>query len=164
MELLTVGPQQVGGITAIIGAVSGERLQNWVSVFLSFYNHNHHLPTCNMATLLSGSRPRLVGRPLLYSITAFASLGVFLVSHHFHTSTTCSHSQSFSLDMTKGESSYIKFGTGWSSHCRSVMSGIITGPHFRKYFNSPGSLEVGTMVAVLEIGAFSTYSALGVPY
>jgi hypothetical protein len=26
------------------------------------------------------SWPRLVGRPLLYSITAFASLGVFLVS------------------------------------------------------------------------------------
>ena len=44
------------------------------------------------------------------------------------------------------------------------MSGIITGPHFRKYFNSPGSLEVGTMVAVLEIGAFSTYSALVVPF
>ncbi len=44
------------------------------------------------------------------------------------------------------------------------MSGIITGPHFRKYFNSPNSLEVGTMVAVLEIGAFSTSSVLGVFY
>jgi hypothetical protein len=44
------------------------------------------------------------------------------------------------------------------------MSGIITGPHFRKYFNSPGSLEVGTMVAVLEIGAFGTHSVSGVPY
>jgi hypothetical protein len=44
------------------------------------------------------------------------------------------------------------------------MSGIITGPHFRKYFNSPNSLEVGTMVAVLEIGAFSTSEALGVFY
>ena len=41
------------------------------------------------------------------------------------------------------------------------MSGIITGPHFRNYFNSPGSLEVGTMVAVLEVGAFSTSSMLG---
>jgi hypothetical protein len=135
-----------------------------VSVFCPSYNHNHHLPTCNMATLLSGSRPRLVGRPLLYSITAFASLGVFLVSHHLHTSTTCIHSSSFSSGMTKGKSSFIKFASGWSSHCHSVMSGIITGPHFRKYFNSPGSLEVGTMVAVLEIGAFSTYFALGVPY
>jgi hypothetical protein len=35
------------------------------------------------------------------------------------------------------------------------MSGIITGPHFRKYFNYPEALEVGTMVAVLEVGAFS---------
>lgn len=35
------------------------------------------------------------------------------------------------------------------------MSGIITGPYFRKYFGAPGPIEVGTMVAVLEIGAFS---------
>lgn len=33
------------------------------------------------------------------------------------------------------------------------MSGIITGPYFRQFFNSPGPLEVGTMVAVLELGA-----------
>lgn len=36
------------------------------------------------------------------------------------------------------------------------MSGIITGPYFRKYFNYPGPLELGTMVAVLEVGAFGT--------
>jgi hypothetical protein len=35
------------------------------------------------------------------------------------------------------------------------MSGIITGPHFRKFFGSPGPIELGVMVAVLEIGAFS---------
>jgi hypothetical protein len=134
----------------------------FVPLSSSSYDHYHHLPTCNMAPPLSSSRPRLVGRPLLYSITAFASLGVFLVSHHFHSS-ICIHLP-FSLDMIKGKSSYIKFASGRSSRCHSVMSGIITGPHFRKYFNSPGSLEVGTMVAVLEIGAFSTYSALGVPF
>lgn len=38
----------------------------------------------------------------------------------------------------------------------SVMSGIITGPHFRKYFNQPDAIQLGTMVAVLEVGAFST--------
>lgn len=38
------------------------------------------------------------------------------------------------------------------------MSGIITGPYFRKYFNYPGPLEIGTIVAVLEIGAFSMLS------
>ncbi|KAH9064110.1 general substrate transporter [Lactarius vividus] len=76
--------------------------------------------------MASISWPRLVGRPLLYSISAFASLGVFL----------------FGYD-------------------QGVMSGIITGPHFRKYFNSPNSLEVGTMVAVLEVGAFITSIAAG---
>ncbi len=35
------------------------------------------------------------------------------------------------------------------------MSGIITGPYFSSYFNHPGPIEVGTMVAVLEVGAFS---------
>jgi hypothetical protein len=50
-----------------------------------------------------------------------------------------------------------------SSRCPSVMSGIITGPHFRKFFNSPKSFEVGTMVAVLEIGAFGTLSAIRFP-
>ena len=35
------------------------------------------------------------------------------------------------------------------------MSGIITGPHFRKFFDDPGAGELGLMVAVLEIGAFS---------
>jgi hypothetical protein len=37
----------------------------------------------------------------------------------------------------------------------SVMSGIITGPYFIKFFGTPNAIEVGTMVAVLEIGAFS---------
>jgi hypothetical protein len=36
----------------------------------------------------------------------------------------------------------------------SVMSGIITGPYFIQYFHRPLPHEVGTMVAVLEIGAF----------
>ncbi|KAF5356121.1 hypothetical protein D9756_004059 [Leucocoprinus leucothites] len=71
-------------------------------------------------------RRRLVGQPLLYTMTCFISLGVFL----------------FGYD-------------------QGVMSGIITGPYFRKYFNDPTALEVGTMVAVLEIGAFITALAAG---
>ncbi|KAL0565185.1 hypothetical protein V5O48_016847 [Marasmius crinis-equi] len=35
------------------------------------------------------------------------------------------------------------------------MSGIITGPHFRAYFKNPDAFQLGTMVAVLEVGAFS---------
>ena len=40
-----------------------------------------------------------------------------------------------------------------------VMSGVITGPHFLKFFNDPTALEVGTMVAVLEVGAFGNISS-----
>lgn len=47
---------------------------------------------------------------------------------------------------------------GQSRH--SVMSGVITGPYFLKFFNEPSALEVGTMVAVLEIGAFGRPLAL----
>lgn len=71
-------------------------------------------------------RRRLVGQTLLYSISVFASLGVFL----------------FGYD-------------------QGVMSGIITGPHFIKFFNTPGPIQIGTMVAVLEIGAFVTSIAAG---
>ena len=35
------------------------------------------------------------------------------------------------------------------------MSGIITGPYFVSFFESPSAIEVGSIVAVLEIGAFS---------
>jgi sugar porter (SP) family MFS transporter len=41
------------------------------------------------------------------------------------------------------------------------MSGIITGPHFDNYFNQPSRAEVGTMVAILEIGAFISSLAIG---
>ncbi|KIY71948.1 hypothetical protein CYLTODRAFT_434963 [Cylindrobasidium torrendii FP15055 ss-10] len=64
---------------------------------------------------------RLVGQSLLYSVSVFASLGVFL----------------FGYD-------------------QGVMSGIITGPHFISFFHTPGPIEVGSMVAVLEVGAFIT--------
>ncbi|KAI0931890.1 hypothetical protein AcW2_000667 [Taiwanofungus camphoratus] len=79
-----------------------------------------------METAEYSPRRKLVGQPLLYAISVFASLGVFL----------------FGYD-------------------QGVMSGVITGPHFRKYFNNPGPIQVGTMVAVLEIGAFITSVAAG---
>ncbi|KIJ26124.1 hypothetical protein M422DRAFT_272817 [Sphaerobolus stellatus SS14] len=69
---------------------------------------------------------KIVGKRLLYAISCFASLGVFL----------------FGYD-------------------QGVMSGIITGPYFKKYFHQPLPHEVGTMVAVLEIGAFITSIAAG---
>jgi hypothetical protein len=42
-----------------------------------------------------------------------------------------------------------------NSFLLSVMSGIITSPYFRAYFNQPSRSKLGAMVAVLEIGAFS---------
>ncbi|KAM6494548.1 General substrate transporter [Amanita muscaria] len=78
------------------------------------------------ATESNGSNRRLVGQRLLYAISIFASLGVFL----------------FGYD-------------------QGVMSGIITGPYFIKYFNNPNSITVGSMVAVLEVGAFITSLAAG---
>ncbi|PBK77440.1 general substrate transporter [Armillaria solidipes] len=80
----------------------------------------------NTTTVQARPRNRLVGQPLLYAISIFASLGVFL----------------FGYD-------------------QGVMSGVITGPHFRKFFNNPDAVEIGTMVAVLEVGAFITSVAAG---
>jgi len=71
-------------------------------------------------------RARLVGQPLLYAVSLFASLGVFL----------------FGYD-------------------QGVMSGIITGPYFRSYFNQPSRWQLGNMVAILEIGALCTSIAAG---
>ncbi|KAK0478267.1 general substrate transporter [Armillaria novae-zelandiae] len=80
----------------------------------------------NTTTVQARPHNRLVGQPLLYAISIFASLGVFL----------------FGYD-------------------QGVMSGVITGPHFRKFFNNPDAVEIGTMVAVLEVGAFITSVAAG---
>lgn len=41
------------------------------------------------------------------------------------------------------------------------MSGIITGPYFKQFFNNPGPIEVGTMVAVLELGALGMFLMTG---
>lgn len=68
----------------------------------------------------------LHGKKLIYFLSIFVSLGVFL----------------FGYD-------------------QGVMSGIITGPHFRDYFNQPGPAEIGTMVAILEIGALIASLTVG---
>lgn len=68
----------------------------------------------------------LHGQKLIYFLSVFVSLGVFL----------------FGYD-------------------QGVMSGIITGPFFRDYFHQPSSAEIGTMVAILEIGAFIASLSVG---
>ena len=37
------------------------------------------------------------------------------------------------------------------------MSGLITGPEFQSFFRKPDAVALGTMVAVLEIGALGMY-------
>ena len=46
---------------------------------------------------------------------------------------------------------------GTENDVHRVMSGVITGPYFLKFFNDPSALAVGTMVAVLEVGAFGDF-------
>lgn len=64
-------------------------------------------------------------------------------------------SPDFSLAMTKGIYIHL-FSEHRAYRVFSVMSGIITGPYFINYFHRPRAIAVGSMVAVLEIGALST--------
>ena len=41
------------------------------------------------------------------------------------------------------------------------MSGIITGPYFKDYFDQPTRAEIGTMVAILEVGALIASVGVG---
>ncbi|WFD36328.1 hypothetical protein MCUN1_003207 [Malassezia cuniculi] len=45
---------------------------------------------------------------------------------------------------------------------QGVMSGILTHPAFKSYFGNPTATEIGTMVAILEVGALITSLAAGV--
>ena len=85
---------------------------------------------------MTDKRGILVGKPLLYFTSCFVSLGVFLFG--------CKSS----YDPTNADD-------------QGVMSGIITGPYFKNYFNQPSSAQIGTMVAVLEIGALISSLAVG---
>jgi hypothetical protein len=40
----------------------------------------------------------------------------------------------------------------------SAVGGEVTGrgPYFKDYFNQPSRPQIGTMVAILEVGAFGT--------
>ena len=82
------------------------------------------------ATMAPGDGPSrmhgLHGKKLIYFLSIFVSLGVFL----------------FGYD-------------------QGVMSGIITGPFFKDYFNQPSAAEIGTMVAILEVGAFISSLSVG---
>ncbi|KLU81672.1 high affinity glucose transporter [Magnaporthiopsis poae ATCC 64411] len=56
---------------------------------------------------------------------------------------------------------FVSLGVFLFGYDQGVMSGIITGPYFKEYFGNPSSAEVGTMVAILEIGAFISSLCVG---
>ncbi|KAI5787090.1 general substrate transporter [Geopyxis carbonaria] len=56
---------------------------------------------------------------------------------------------------------FVSLGVFLFGYDQGVMSGIITGPYFKDYFNQPTRAEIGTMVAILEVGAFISSLIVG---
>ncbi|KAK3216728.1 hypothetical protein GRF29_1g773195 [Pseudopithomyces chartarum] len=56
---------------------------------------------------------------------------------------------------------FVSLGVFLFGYDQGVMSGIITGIYFKNYFNQPTAAELGTMVAILEVGAFISSLLVG---
>lgn len=56
---------------------------------------------------------------------------------------------------------FVSLGVFLFGYDQGVMSGIITGPFFYDYFNQPSKATIGTMVAILEVGAFFSSLVVG---
>ncbi|KAK7554130.1 high affinity glucose transporter [Phyllosticta citricarpa] len=56
---------------------------------------------------------------------------------------------------------FVSLGVFLFGYDQGVMSGIITGSYFKDYFNQPTRAEIGTMVAILEIGALIASISVG---
>ncbi|KAK3315007.1 hypothetical protein B0H66DRAFT_583738 [Apodospora peruviana] len=56
---------------------------------------------------------------------------------------------------------FVSLGVFLFGYDQGVMSGIITGPHFKDYFHHPDAALIGIMVAVLEVGAFISSLVVG---
>lgn len=56
---------------------------------------------------------------------------------------------------------FVSLGVFLFGYDQGVMSGIITGPYFKAYFDNPTRAEIGTMVAILEVGAFISSLIVG---
>ncbi|KAG9195684.1 high affinity glucose transporter [Alternaria panax] len=56
---------------------------------------------------------------------------------------------------------FVSLGVFLFGYDQGVMSGIITGIYFKDYFNQPTAAELGTMVAILEVGAFISSLVVG---
>ncbi|KAK9376514.1 general substrate transporter [Lipomyces chichibuensis] len=56
---------------------------------------------------------------------------------------------------------FVSLGVFLFGYDQGVMSGIITGPYFLQYFEEPTRAQLGTMVAILEIGALISSLMVG---
>ncbi|CAN9446296.1 unnamed protein product [Alternaria alternata] len=56
---------------------------------------------------------------------------------------------------------FVSLGVFLFGYDQGVMSGIITGIYFKDYFNQPSAVELGSMVAILEVGAFISSLVVG---
>ncbi|KAK9383292.1 general substrate transporter [Kockiozyma suomiensis] len=56
---------------------------------------------------------------------------------------------------------FVSLGVFLFGYDQGVMSGILTGPYFLEYFDHPTRAQLGTMVAILEIGAFLSSLMVG---
>ncbi|KAF8242263.1 general substrate transporter [Wilcoxina mikolae CBS 423.85] len=56
---------------------------------------------------------------------------------------------------------FVSLGVFLFGYDQGVMSGIITGIYFKDYFNQPTRAQIGTMVAILEVGAFASSLIVG---
>ncbi|OJJ06421.1 hypothetical protein ASPVEDRAFT_139562 [Aspergillus versicolor CBS 583.65] len=56
---------------------------------------------------------------------------------------------------------FVSLGVFLFGYDQGVMSGIITGWYFEDYFNHPSRAELGTVVAILEVGAFISSLLVG---
>ncbi|KAK4240249.1 hypothetical protein C8A03DRAFT_31635 [Achaetomium macrosporum] len=56
---------------------------------------------------------------------------------------------------------FVSLGVFLFGYDQGVMSGILIGDYFREYFNHPSPVQIATMVAILEIGAFISSLMVG---
>ncbi|KAJ5476950.1 Mitochondrial substrate/solute carrier [Penicillium diatomitis] len=56
---------------------------------------------------------------------------------------------------------FVSLGVFLFGYDQGVMSGIITGHYFRDYFDQPSRATIGTVVAILEVGAFISSLLVG---
>ncbi|KAK6528678.1 hypothetical protein TWF694_003922 [Orbilia ellipsospora] len=56
---------------------------------------------------------------------------------------------------------FVSLGVFLFGYDQGVMSGLLTGDNFKMFFNNPTAAQIGTMVAILEVGAFFSSLLVG---